>query len=109
MNNLPIYAVLYFPLLLLGVAWGHHDRRTFALLVLTLSAGLIVAASFHRARWVLLGPDYSHRLYATIGANMFAASLLAIYLAIRRSWIAAFAGLVLLVDWLYIGAVNSAI
>lgn len=104
-----IYEFLVCPLLLLGVAWTRPDRLKVPFTVLTLSALLVLLGTIRPAKLILLGPDYSHRLYMEIVLNLLVGILLAIYLATRRRWIAALAGLVLALGWLYAGAVNSAV
>jgi hypothetical protein len=104
-----VYLWLATPLLLMVIAWTRPDRLRVSFTALTLSALLILLATIRPAKWTLLGPDYSHRLYAEIETNLLVAVLLAVYLAIRHRWIAATAGLALTFTWLYVGVVNSVV
>jgi hypothetical protein len=61
------------------------------------------------AKLVLLGPDYSHRLYTEVVGNLLVTLLLGVYLAIRRRWIAATAGFALGGMWLFVGVVNVSV
>jgi hypothetical protein len=104
-----IYLALICPLLLVGVAWARPNRLKASFTILTLSALLVFFGTIRPVKWVLWGPDYSHRLYTEIFLNLLVAVLLAVYFAIRRRWIAAFAGFWLSLLWLYAGAVNSVV
>jgi hypothetical protein len=104
-----IFLVLICPLLLLGVAWARPDRLKISFTILTLSALLVFFGVVRPVKWVLWGADYSERLYTEIFLNLLIAICLAIYLAIWRRWIAAFAGLCLAFLWMYAGAINSVV
>ncbi|PYU24963.1 MAG: hypothetical protein DMG32_12875 [Acidobacteria bacterium] len=104
-----IYAGLILPLPLLAVAWISSNRRPIELLVLTLSALLFLSGAVRSLKLILLGLDYSHRLFTTIGVNILVATVLGLYFAIRRRWIAAIAAAILAVAWLMAGAINSAV
>ena len=71
-----------------------------------LSVALLSATS-RGIKLVLLGEDYTNRVYVTIGLNMLLSVACGLYLTITRRFIAALAGLMLLLGWLYMGVVNS--
>jgi hypothetical protein len=107
--NLCILVALAVPLLLVGAAWRRDHKEKITSVFLALSTALALAASVHDVKWALLGPDYSNRLYATIGINMAIAVILGLYLGITRRWVAALAAIILALDWLYMGAINSVV
>ncbi len=81
-----IIAVLYiWPvaiLLLLGISWRRGDKSTrTALVVPALSTMLFSLAYVRTWKWALLGPDYSRRLYVSIGVNLFTLAALCCYRA----------------------------
>jgi len=104
------YVWVALPVLIFGLAWRkyhQHGRRT--LLLPTLSAVLLLLAVVRDLKLWFLGPDYSNRLYVTIGFNLLLAVVAAVYFGLRKRWIAALAALILAIDWLYMGAVNSVV
>ena len=104
-----IYASLLLPIVLLTVAW-HRNRREKATLILLLVSGiLLLSATVRDIRWVLLGADYTNRLYVTIGLNMLLAAVCGLYLAFTRRFLAALSAIVLVFGWLYMGVVNSVV
>jgi hypothetical protein len=102
-------ACLILPLLLVGFAWRRDKREKSTFIVLALSAILLLASAVRDVKVTLLGPDWSNRLYMTIGINMLVAVILSLYLGITRRWVAAFAAIMLALDWLYLGAINSVV
>jgi len=101
---------LALPVILLGIAWYRYDRRIkTALIVPTFSVVLLLLAVQHDLRWILLGPDYSHRLYTTIEVNIVLLFVAAGYSVIRKRWIVASASAVLALAWLWVGAINSVV
>jgi len=110
MREFLVFSVLGLPVILLGIAWYRYDRRIKTTLILpTLSAVLLLLAIQHDLRWILLGPDYSHRLYTTIEVNMVLLLVAAVYSAIKKRWIVAAASAVLALAWLWVGAINSVV
>ena len=62
---------LALPIILLGIAWRRYDRQMrTTIIVPTLSVVLLLLAIPHGFRWIILGPDYSHRLFSTIEVNI---------------------------------------
>src|SRR5215470_6576503 len=110
LSTLLIYVWIVLPTLLFTLAWRKYfQREPRTLLVPTLSAVLLLLAVVRDLKWSLLGPDYSNRLYVTIGLNMLLAVVATVYFGVRKRWIAALAALILALDWLYMGAVNSVV
>jgi hypothetical protein len=103
------YASWILPLPLLLIAWSRSNKKPVEFSILTLSAILLDLAAIRSVRLVLLGKDYSSRVYGTIEVNLLVAIVLCIYLGIKRRWIAAVAALILAVAWLLVGAINSAV
>jgi hypothetical protein len=97
------------PLPLLGFAWTRPNRQKISIVVLSFSAVLILSAGVRYLKFILLGEDYSNRLYTTIGVNMLVAIILALYLAITRRWLAALAAAMLALAWFWVCAVNSVV
>ena len=105
-----IYVWIVLPVLLFGWAWRkYHSHAYRTLLLPTLSAGLLLSGVVRDLKLWLLGPDYSHRLYVTIELNLILAVVTAVYFGVRKRWIAALAALVLALDWLYMGSINSVV
>ena len=97
-------------MLLFGAAWRKHYQYGLRTLLLpTLSALLLLLAVVPNAKLLLLGSDYSHRLYVTIELNILLAVVAAVYFGVRKRWIAVLAAVILALDWLYMGAVNSVV
>ena len=105
-----IYVWIALPVLLFGLDWRKHYQHGIRTLLLpTLSALLLLLAVARNLKVWLLGPDYSHRLYATIELNLLLAVLAGVYFVVRKRWIATLAAVILALDWLYMGAVNSVV
>jgi len=103
------YACFLAPLPLLALAWSKSNRLPIEFSILTLSAVLFVSSTIRSLKGILLGMDYSHRLFATIEFNIVLAIALAVYLGIRSRWVAAAAALILCLAWLLAGAVNTVV
>jgi hypothetical protein len=101
---------LLVPLVLIGIAWRRYDKsaRT-TLIVPALSVIFLLLVIQHDLRWILLGPDYSHRLYLTIEANALLAAASGIYSGIKRGWMALGASVIVALAWLWVGAINSVV
>ena len=87
----------------------HYQHGIRTLLLPTLSALLLLLAVVHNLKVWLLGPDYSHRLYATIEVNLLLAVMAGVNFVVQKRWIATLAAVILALDWLYMGAVNSVV
>ncbi len=94
-------------MVLLPVAWRRDKREKATLVLLFVSGILLLSATVRDVRWVLLGGDYTNRLYVTIGMNMLIAALCGLYLALTRRFLAALSATVLAFGWLYLEVVNS--
>src|ERR1700684_2473928 len=91
---------LAVPVILLGIAWRRYDPRMKpTLIVPTLSALPLLLAIQRDLRWILLGPDYSLRLYTTIEVNVALVIVAAIYSGIIKGWIVAVATSMLGLAW----------
>jgi len=104
-----IYASLLVPVVLLSVAWRRNKREKATFVLLLVSGILLLSATVRDIRWVLLGADYTNRLYVTIGLNVFLAAVCGLYLAFTRRFLAALSAIVLVFRWLYMGVVNSVV
>jgi len=104
-----VYTVLLLPLVLLSVAWRRNKREKATFVLLVVSGILLLAATVRDIKWVLLGGDYTNRLYVTIGVNMLLSALCGLYLAFTHRFLAALSAVVLFLGWLYLGAVNSVV
>ena len=104
-----IYASLLLPIALLSVAWRRNQREKATFVLLLVSGILLLSATVRDIKWVLLGADYTNRLYVTIGLNMLLAAVCGLYLAFTRRFLAALSAIVLVFGWLYMGVVNSVV
>jgi hypothetical protein len=112
MREFLIFCVLglALPIILLGIAWRRYDRQMRATIIApTLSVVLLLLAIPHDLRSIVLGPDYSHRLYTTIEVNIVLVLVAAVYCAIKKRWIGAVASAMLALSWLWVGAINSVV
>jgi hypothetical protein len=101
---------LLLPLVLIGIAWPRYDKSTrTTLIVPALSVIFLLLAIQCDFRLILLGPDYSNRLYLTIEANAVLAAASAVYSGIRRGWMALAASVFVSLAWLWVGALNSVV
>ena len=112
MREFLIFCVLglALPVVLMAAAWRRYDRRARTTLIIpALSVVFLLLVIQHDLRWILLGPDYSHRLYLTIEVNAVLALLSALYSGINRAWMALVASVVVALTWLWVGAINSVV
>src|ERR1700687_639219 len=96
MRELLIFCVfgLALSVVLMGVAWRRYDPRArTTLFIPALSVIFLLLVIQHDLRWILLGPDYSQRLYLTIEVNEVLVVVSAVYSGIRRAWMAVAASL----------------
>jgi hypothetical protein len=77
--------------------------------VLTLSAILLLSSGVRSVKLLLLGADYSRRLYTALELNFFLAIILGVYMAVRKRWVAAVGAIFLGLAWVYLMVVNSAV
>jgi hypothetical protein len=104
-----IYASLLLPIVLLSVAWRRNKREKATFVLLLVSGILLLSATARNIKWVLLGWDYTDRLFVTIGLNMLLAAGCGLYLAFTRRFLAALSAILLVFAWLYMGVVNSVV
>jgi hypothetical protein len=104
-----IYASLLLPIVLLFVAWRRNKREKATFVFLLVSGIMLLSATVRDIKWVLLGADYTNRLYVTIGLNMLLGAMCGLYLAFTRRFLAALSAIVLVFGWLYMGVVNSVV
>jgi len=101
---------LLLPLVLIGIAWHRYDKSARTTLIIpALSVIFLLLIIPHDLRWILLGPDYSNRLYTTIEVNALLAAVAAVYSGIRRGWMALAASVIVVLAWLWVGAINSVV
>jgi hypothetical protein len=101
---------LALPIVLLASAWRRYEHRiATALLIPTVSVIFLIFAIPPHWRAVLVGPDYSQRLYTTIVANVVLVIAAAIYSGTKKKWSVALASLVIAFGWLWVGAINSVV
>ncbi len=112
-SNLWIYYAIYvwliITLVFLYTAWRKDSGEKITFVLLAVSAVVLLSATSRGIKLILLGEDYTNRVYVTIGVNMLLSVACGLYLATTRRFIAATAGLMLLLGWLYMGVVNSLI
>jgi hypothetical protein len=108
-TNYAIYAWLLVPPILLAIAWRRNKREKLSIILLFFSSVVLLSATMRDVKWVLLGADYTNRLYVTIGLNLLLSILCGLYLAVTRRLLAALAGMILGLAWFYMGAVNSVV
>jgi len=100
---------LFLPASILLFNW-FQKPAVRGLVIAPAIATVLLALSVNRhPRWVLLGPDYSDRLYLTIEIVAGLSLVNAIYAAIKRAWTVAAAALLMSIAWLYLGIVNSVV
>lgn len=63
----------------------------------------------HDIRWVLIGADYTRRLYVTIFIFMALTLINAIIATFRKAWSIAVASMVISFAWFFVGVVNSVV
>lgn len=104
-----MYVFIVFPLLLFVRVWLGDRQASKGLLLPTVSALLLLLAVVRDLKVLLLGPDYTDRLYVTIEINLLGAIAAAIYFGVKQKWIALIAALILALDWGIMGAINSVV
>ncbi len=98
---------LALPTLLLIFAWRRNRPAAGVLVIPVIALVVLALAMNHDLRWVLVGADYSRRLYVTIETFTALTLINAIYAAIRKVWLAAAASAVIAFAWFFVGVVNS--
>lgn len=104
-----IYVWLALPLVLLYMAWRKNTREKITFVLLIVSAVALLSATSRGVKLALLGEDYTNRLYVTIGLNILLSVASGVYLVITRRFIAALAGVMLVLGWFYMGVLNSVV
>jgi hypothetical protein len=98
------------PYFSIAAFWTARDGRPLEFSILTVSAALLVSAIVRNLKILLLGTDYSDRLFTTIFANFVVVIALGLYLGVKRSWLAAVAAALLALGWLLLlWAINSVV
>ncbi len=106
LRNLRIAAAA---IVLLSVAWRRNKKEKATFVLLLLSGILLLSVTVRDIKWILLGGDYTNRLYLTVGLNMLLSATCGFYLAFTRRFLAALSAIVLVFGWLYLGVVNSVV
>ena len=99
---------LVLPVLLLAFAWLRHRVALSVLIVPFIAAVVLALAMNHEVRWVLLGADYTRRLFVTIGILIVLTLVNAVYAAVRSVWSVTLASVLICAAWFFVGVVNSA-
>ena len=100
---------LVSPAILLLIAWL-HNRKTISSLIIPMVAVAALALSLSpEVRAVLVGADYTRRLFVTIGVFAFLTAACAIYAMFRKLWIVAVASALVALGWMFMGVVNSVV
>jgi preprotein translocase subunit SecF len=107
--RLIVWISLFLPLLLLAFVWNKVRTPQITLIILTISSLLLISSSNRTAKWIVLGPDYSNRLFTTIGLNLLLAVGIGIYMVIKRRWDAGAAAIVLALAWFIVWSINSVV
>jgi len=76
---------------------------------MSVSALLLLLAAIRDLKVLLLGPDYTNRLYITIEVNLLVAIVATIYFGVKQKSMALIPGLILAVDTGIMGAINSVV
>jgi hypothetical protein len=100
---------LILPLSLLAIEWNKSRKQAIVLSILSLSAVLYGTAFVRGLKLILLGTDYSNRLFTTIIANLLIAIALGIYMKIKRRRFAAIAAVILAFGWFVLWGINTAV
>jgi len=100
---------LVLPVFLLVLAWRRHGAAISVLIVPFIAVAVLSFAMDHDVRWVLLGADYTRRLFVTIELFVALTFVNAVYAAIRRAWSVAAASVLICAGWFFVGVVNSAV
>lgn len=97
------------PTVLLLFAWRRRTAKG-ALMAIPILAILALALSMdHDLRWVLIGADYTRRLFITIVVFIVLTHVNAIIALVRKAWSIAVASAVLSLAWFFVGVINSVV
>jgi hypothetical protein len=97
------------PACLLLLAWV-RNRKVIAASIIPMAALIVLGfAMFPEMKSVLVGADYSHRLFLTIDVFIGLAAVSLIYAAWRRLWLVAIASALVSLGWIYLAAINSTV
>ncbi len=104
----------FAPLLLLPVMWLKLRARPKGKYIMGIAVLASVSYGFLMAvltsKSVLLGPEYSSRLFITAGVNAFANLALSVVALVRKSPVRillASTSLIISVDWFYVLLINA--
>ena len=100
---------LALPTILLLVAWRRSGAISRLMITPLLAIFILAVSMNHDVRWILIGADYTRRLYFTILTFTVLALLNAIVAATRRAWMVTTASAVISLAWFFVGIVNSAV
>jgi hypothetical protein len=100
---------LAVPACLLVYAWRRNRPVAAPLIVPAIAVIVLALAMIPEMRGVILGGDYSRRLFVTIYVFVALTLINAIYAAIRKAWAAALASAVVSLAWFYVVVVNSVV
>jgi hypothetical protein len=103
-----VWALIVLPLPLLALAWTKNRRPLLPLLILSASAVLLASSGARSVKLLLLGPDYSNRLFIAVGLNILLSLGFTIYAAVKGSFVA-IAGMILTLGWVYTLLINSVV
>jgi hypothetical protein len=91
------------------LAWRRHRGVLPVAIVPLIAIAVLAMAMNHNVRWILLGEDYTRRLYVTIGVFVVLTLVNAVYSAFHKVWSVAAASALVCAAWFFVGVVNSAV
>ena len=100
---------IVFPATLLVHTWRQNRRVTAPVIIPAIAISALALAMVPDMRWLVLGTDYSRRLFMTIGVFALLTLINAIYAATRRAWTVAIASAVISLAWFFVGVINSVV
>jgi hypothetical protein len=97
------------PACLLFFAWV-RNRRIIAVFIVPMAALIFLGlALIPETKSVLVGADYTRRLFVTIDVFIALTAASVIYAAIRKQWLVAIASALVSLGWIYMAAINSVV
>lgn len=100
---------LALPAVLLFLAWRRRRTVLPVAIVPLIAIAVLAMAMNHDVRWILLGADYTRRLYVTIGVFIVLTLVNAVYSVFQRVWSVAAASALICAAWIFVGVVNSVV
>jgi len=95
------------PACLLLFAWV-RNKQVIAASIIPMAALIVLGlALFPEVKSLLVGADYSRRLFLTIDVFIGLTAVSLIYAACRRLWLVAIASALVSLGWIYLAAMNS--